>query len=68
MISVPDAPLSLYSVIFFFFAGNAIIKYLIDAWNIPKLSILKFYSNFVKTYLIYNLSEYKSIMFKICHE
>lgn len=41
MISVPDAPLSLYSVIFFFFlAGNAVIKYLIDAWNIPKLSIL----------------------------
>lgn len=40
MISVPDAPLSLYSVIFLFFAGNAIIKYLIDAWNIPKLSIL----------------------------
>lgn len=40
MISVPDAPLSLYSVFFLFFAGNAIIKHLIDAWNIPKLSIL----------------------------
>lgn len=41
MISVPDAPLSLYSVfLFVFFAGNAIIKHLIDAWNIPKLSIL----------------------------
>lgn len=39
MISVPDAPLSLYSV-FFLFAGNAVVKYLIDAWNIPKLSIL----------------------------
>lgn len=39
MISVPDAPLSLYSV-FLFFAGNAVIKHLIDAWNIPKLSIL----------------------------
>lgn len=33
MISVPDAPLSLYSVIFFFvfFAGNAVIKHVIDA-------------------------------------
>lgn len=40
MISVPDAPLSLYSVFLFFFAGNATIKHLIDAWNIPKLSIL----------------------------
>lgn len=40
MISVPDAPLSLYCFLLFFFAGNAIIKHLIDAWNIPKLSIL----------------------------
>lgn len=40
MISVPDAPLSLYCFFFVFFAGNAVIKYLIDAWNIPKLSIL----------------------------
>lgn len=40
MISVPDAPLSLYWFCFLFFAGNAAIKHLIDAWNIPKLSIL----------------------------
>lgn len=41
MISVPDAPLSLYSVfVVVFLAGNAVIKHLIDAWNIPKLSIL----------------------------
>lgn len=32
---------SVYTLLFFFFfAGNAAIKYLIDAWNIPKLSIL----------------------------
>lgn len=32
---------SVYTLFFIlFFAGNAVIKYLIDAWNIPKLSIL----------------------------
>lgn len=32
---------SVYTPFFIlFFAGNAIIKHLIDAWNIPKLSVL----------------------------
>lgn len=32
---------SVYTLFFVgFFAGNAVIKHLIDAWNIPKLSIL----------------------------